>query len=123
MELREVCFHGEKRVQKRKHIMPGSSFQKWKYREITVGIGGHIYVEVVTEKNSIPDESPIPSCSLAESNGVCSCRKDSRFSYNHRSVFSAAAQQSGQGCRHQARRARWSGWINPFWIERSRNCC
>lgn len=52
-------------------------------------------------KNSIPDESPIPSCSLAESNGVCSCRKDSRFSYNHRSVFSAAAQQSGQGCRHR----------------------
>ena len=54
MELRKVCFHGEKRVQKRKHIMPGSSFQKWKYREITVGIGGHIYVEVVTEKIAFP---------------------------------------------------------------------
>ena len=60
MELRKVCFHGEKRVQKRKHIMPGSAFQKWKYREITVGIGGHIYVEVVTEKIAFPMRVPSP---------------------------------------------------------------
>ena len=60
MEVREVCFHGEKRVQKRKHIMPGSSFQKRKYREITVGIGGHIYVEVVTEKIAFPMRVPSP---------------------------------------------------------------
>ena len=59
-ELRKVCFHGEKRVQKRKHIMPGSSFQKRKYREITVGIGGHIYVEVVTEKIAFPMRVPSP---------------------------------------------------------------
>ncbi|HIV95672.1 MAG TPA: peptidase, partial [Candidatus Sellimonas avistercoris] len=46
-------------------------------------------------------ESSIPSCSPAENNGVCSCRKNSRFSYNRRSVFSVAAQQSGQECRHR----------------------
>ena len=49
-ELRKICFHSEKRMQKRKHIMPGSPFQKRKYREIAVGIGGHIHVEVVAEE-------------------------------------------------------------------------
>ena len=60
VEFRKVCFHGEKRMKKRKHIMPGSSFQKRKYREITVGIGGHIHVEVVTEKIAFPMGVPSP---------------------------------------------------------------
>ena len=34
--------------------MPGSPFQKRKYREIAVGIGGHIHVEVVTEEIAFP---------------------------------------------------------------------
>ena len=59
-ELRKVCFHGEKGMQKRKHIMPGSPFQKRKYREIAVGIGGHIHVEVVTKKVAIPMGIPSP---------------------------------------------------------------
>ena len=59
-ELRKVCFHGEKRMQKRKHIMPGSPFQKGKYREIAVGIGGHIHVEVVTEEIAFPMGVPSP---------------------------------------------------------------
>ena len=59
-ELWKVCFHGEKGMQKRKHIMPGSPFQKGKYREIAVGIGGHIHVEVVTEEIAFPMGVPSP---------------------------------------------------------------
>ena len=40
--------------------MPGRSFQKGKYREIAVGIGGHIHVEVVTEKITFPMGVPSP---------------------------------------------------------------
>ena len=53
-EFREVCFHYEKGMEKRKHVMPGSLFQKRKYREITVGIGSHMHAEVVTEKIAFP---------------------------------------------------------------------
>ena len=49
-EFREVCFHCEKGMKKRKHVMPGGMFQKRKYREVAVGIGSHIHVEVVTEE-------------------------------------------------------------------------
>lgn len=59
-ELRKVCFHSEKGMEKRKHVMPGSPFQKRKYREITVGIGGHIQVEVVTEEIAFPMRVPSP---------------------------------------------------------------
>ena len=59
-ELRKVCFHSEKRMQKRKHIMPGSPFQKRKYREIAVGIGGYIHVEVVAEEIAFPMGVPSP---------------------------------------------------------------
>ena len=37
----------------------------------------------------------IEMCIRDRNNGVCSCRKNSRFSYNRRSVFFAAARQSG----------------------------
>ena len=40
--------------------MPGSSFQKRKYREIAVGIGGHIHVEVVAEEIAFPMRVPSP---------------------------------------------------------------
>ena len=59
-ELRKICFHCEKRMEKRKHIMPGSPFQKGKYREIAVGIGGHIHVEVVAEEIAFPMRVPSP---------------------------------------------------------------
>ena len=59
-ELRKICFHSEKRMQKRKHIMPGSPFQKRKYREIAVGIGGYIHVEVVAEEIAFPMGVPSP---------------------------------------------------------------
>lgn len=40
--------------------MPGSPFQKRKYREIAVGIGGHIHVEVVTEEIAFSVRVPAP---------------------------------------------------------------
>ena len=60
-ELRQICFHGEKRMQKREHIMAGSPFQKRKYRKIAVRIGGHIHVEVVTEEIAFPVGVPSPA--------------------------------------------------------------
>lgn len=60
VEFRKVCFHGEKGVKKRKHVMPGSPFQKRKYREVTMGIGGHIHAEVVTEEIAFPMRVPSP---------------------------------------------------------------
>ena len=47
VKFRKICFHSEKGMQKRKHIMSGSPLQKWEYREIAVGIGCHIHVEVL----------------------------------------------------------------------------
>ena len=40
--------------------MPGGPFQKWKHREVAVGIGGHIHVEVVTEEIAFPMRVPAP---------------------------------------------------------------
>ena len=59
-EFREVCFHCEKGMEKGKHVMPGSPFQKRKYREIAEGIGSHIHVEVVTEEIGFPVRVPSP---------------------------------------------------------------
>ena len=60
VEFWKVCFHGEKGMEKRKHIMPGSPFQKREYREVTMGIGSHIHVEVVTEEVAFPMRVPSP---------------------------------------------------------------
>lgn len=59
-EFREICFHSEKGMEKGKHIMPGSPLQKRKYGEVTVGIGSHIHVEVVTEEIAFPVGVPTP---------------------------------------------------------------
>ena len=59
-EFREICFHCEKGMEKGKHVMSGSPFQKRKYREITVGIGSHIHVKVVTEEIAFPMGVPSP---------------------------------------------------------------
>lgn len=40
--------------------MPGSPFQKWEYREVAVGIGCHIHVEVVAEEIAFPVGIPAP---------------------------------------------------------------
>ena len=101
MELRKVCFHGEKKNVEKKAYHAGKPVPKaeiqgdrCRNRRPHTCRGGN-------RRNSIPDESPIPSCSQAENNGVCSCRKNSLFPCNRRSVFSAAVQQSGQECRHR----------------------
>ena len=59
-EFRKICFHGKKGMEKRKHVMPGSPFQKREYREITAGIGSHIHVEVVAEEIAFPVGVPSP---------------------------------------------------------------
>ena len=41
-------------MQKRKHVVSRSTFQKRKYRENAVGIRYHIHVEVVTEEVEFP---------------------------------------------------------------------
>ena len=75
-------------MEKRKHVMPGSPFQKWKNREVAVGIGSHIHVEVVTEEIAFPVGVPSPSYSPAVNNAVCNYRKDIRFLYICGCVFS-----------------------------------
>ena len=59
-EFRKICFHCEKGMEKGKHVMPGSPFQKRKYREVTIGSGSHIHVEVVTEEITFPVGVPSP---------------------------------------------------------------
>ena len=45
-------------------------------------------------RNSILGESPSPSCTLAENNDVCRCRKGIHFPYICRCAFFAAVRQS-----------------------------
>ncbi len=59
-EFREICFHCEKGMEKGKHVMAGSPFQEREYREVTVGIGSHIHVEVVAEEIAFPVGVPSP---------------------------------------------------------------
>ena len=59
-EFRKVRFHGEKRMEKRKHVMPGSPLQKREYGKVAVGIGSHIHVEVVAEEITFPVGVPSP---------------------------------------------------------------
>ncbi|WP_242955860.1 hypothetical protein [Lachnoclostridium sp. An181] len=60
-EFRKICFHSEKGMEKRKHVMAGSTFQKREYREVTMGIGRHEHVEVVTEEIAFPMGVPAPA--------------------------------------------------------------
>ena len=59
-EFREISFHCEKGMEKRKHVMPASPFQKRIHREVAVGIGSHIHVEVITEEIAFPVGVPTP---------------------------------------------------------------
>ena len=77
-------------MEKRKYVMLGSLFQKWEYREITVGIGSHIHIEVIIKEAAFP-RGPILSCSPVGNNGVYSYRKNSFLPYNRRSVFRCSA--------------------------------
>ena len=99
-EFRKECFHGKKGVQKGKHVVPGSPFQKREYGKIAVRIGCHIHVEMVAEEIAFPMD-PIPSCSPAGNSGICSGRKESRSPYNRKFVFSAAVQRCVQESHHQ----------------------
>ena len=47
-------------MQERKHVVPGSPFQKWEYRQVAMGSGSHIHVEVVTEEITFPVGIPAP---------------------------------------------------------------
>ena len=46
-------------------------------------------------KNSIPDESPIPSCSLAGNKGVCHGRKGIRLKSQIHFLYCCAAVRTG----------------------------
>ena len=72
-------------------------------------------------KNSIPDESPIPSCSLAESNGVAAAGRTAVFLTITDPFFPLLRSSPDRGA--VTGKSQVVGWINPFWIERSRNCC
>ena len=56
MEPRKISFHREKG----KHIMPGSPLKKREDREVTVGIGSHIHVGMVTKEIAFPMGIPSP---------------------------------------------------------------
>lgn len=50
-----------------------------------------------SRRNSIPDGSPIPSCSRAGNNDACSGRKDSRSPYNRKFVFPLLCGSADRG--------------------------
>ena len=81
--------------------MPGSPFQKRKYREIAVGIGGYIHVEVVAEEIAFPMGVPSP---VAVRLGIMAFAAAGRTAFPLATAdpfFFAAVQQSGQECRHR----------------------
>ena len=58
-------------------------------------------LDVDVARSSIPDGSPIPSCSPVGNTGVCSYRRNILSPYNRRSVFFAAVRRCGQEYRHR----------------------
>lgn len=59
-EFREIGLHRKEGMQERKHIVAGSALKERENGEITVGIGGHIHVEVVAEEITFPMGIPTP---------------------------------------------------------------
>lgn len=76
-----------------------------------------------SRRNSIPDGSPIPSCSRAGNNDACSGRKDSRSPYNRKFVFSVAVRQCGQGYRHRQVPDAPDGSVLCGWIDPETGVC
>lgn len=99
-EFRQVCFHGEKRVEEREHVMSGDSLQKEEYGKNAMRIGSHIHVEVVAEKIAFPLGIPAP-VAVGLNKAVCSYKKGSPSLCSHRSVFCVAVRRCKQECHHQ----------------------
>ena len=59
-EFRKERLHGEEGMQEGEHVMPGGPLQEWEYREVAVGIGCHVHVEVVAEEIAFPVGVPSP---------------------------------------------------------------
>ena len=98
--------------------MTGSSFQKRKYREIAVGIGCHIHVEVVTEKVAFPMGVPSPIAVRLRIMAFAVAGRTAVFLTIADPFFFVAAWQSGQECRHQQEpdvldRSALCGWNDP----------
>ena len=112
VEFRKVCFHREKGMQEREHIMPGSPFQQRKYREITIGIGCHIHVEMVTEEIAFPVGVPSP---VAVWLGIMAFAVTRRTAFFRTVVdpFFRCCAAVHTGVPSPAR-ARWSGSMSPF---------
>ena len=68
--------------------MPGSPFQKRKYREIAEGIGSHIHVEVVAEEIAFPVGVP---------SSVAVRLEVMAFAVTGRTAFFVAVRLYGQG--------------------------
>lgn len=110
----EVCFHRKKGMQKRKHVVLGSPFQKRKYREIAEGVGCYI-VEMVTEEVAFLMGVPSPVAvwlrimvfAVTGKTAFLLTIADLFFS-----LLCGSADRSGVTSKSQM-----------LWMEQSRNCC
>lgn len=94
----KVRLHGEEGMQEGEHVMPGGPLQEWEYREVAVGIGCHVHVEVVAEEIAFPVGVPAP---VAVRLGIAALAMAGATA-----LFLAAAEPlptllCGQACRHQ----------------------
>ena len=91
--------------------MPGSPFQKRKYREIAVGIGGHIHVEVVTKEIAFPMGVPSPAAVWLRIMAFAAAGKTA--------VFPAIADPFFSLLRSSTDRSAITGKSQMVWIDQS----
>ncbi len=72
MKPRKVGFHGEKRMQEREHIMPGSALKHGENGKVVFRTGSNKHVEMVTEKIFVSGGIPSPVTPQAVKTSVCS---------------------------------------------------
>ena len=122
-ELQKICFHRKKRMEKRKHIVLGSSFQKRKYRKITMGIGCHIHVEVVTEEIAFPMGVPSPAAVWL---GVMAFAVTGRAAFlltRADPFFFVGVRRCGQEYRHQLGPDALDGSVRCGWNDLGTAAC
>ena len=103
VEFRKVRLHGEEGMQEGEHVMPRGPLQEREYREVAVGTGGHVHVEVVAEEIAFPVGVPAP---VAVRLGIA-----------------ALAMAGGTALFLAAAEPLLALLCRPLLMERSRNCC